>query len=81
MRRVIITAAAFVSLALLNTARSEALDAPLMPNLHDVSPWTPSSVQLVRYLIAAEQYQAALQRYHAWLEGLDQRSPEGGDTR
>ena len=51
-------------------ARGEALDlgAPLMPDLHAASPWTPSAVRLVQDLAALEAYQAVLQQFHAWLD-------------
>jgi hypothetical protein len=83
MKRVIITVAALVPLTFLPTLRGEALDldAPLPPDLHAVSPWIPFSVRLALDLTALQAYQAALQRFHAWLDNLGQRSLEGGDTR
>ena len=86
MRRAfsIITAAAFAVLipgAGASTIPVIDYSQALPPDLSTQAPWTPFSVRLALDLIALEQYQADLQRFHAWLGNLGQRSLEEGGTR
>lgn len=75
MRRFTIATTAAIGVFLTAAAQAEGLylEAPLPPNLHSVSPWTPSTVRLTQDLAMLEQYQVALQQFHAWLDSQVER--------